>query len=419
MSVGRSAKDIPIPVKSTQPMVQVLVREGEGWQKDTVHVEITAWDFDGEAGVQSLVCYVGQQEVCNLQRKNGESSQNLTANLTVSQESLNGEGTLLTVRASDFVGNIREVSKWIYIDRTAPSIILETGGKVQNTSAQIRVSVTDNNLVSEQHTEIKFKNLEGKEQRIELPPEGILTEEGSYTITVKALDGAGNTTQVTKQVVIDKTPPEVRYVQHMENTVIPVFQWNYKEEEVVWDYLETKEKILLDGEEFRIGEKIADEGRHELVVEAVDLAGNQKIEKASFLIDCTPPEIQIQNIENGGIYKKGHTFSIWTEEKGEWLTNICLNGRYLTLEKNTKIFEYSLLEPGEYSLEAEAQDAARNQSKKEIVFRVVSDLEEPMVDNRNLTRIVGIGFMAAAVVVVVLGKKKKFCRKSMKSRNNY
>lgn len=143
------------------------------------------------------------------------------------------------------------------IDKTAPIVTVNglEDGKVYNTDVIPNVKVEDAATVS-----IK---LNGEDY-----DKAAITEEGKYEFIIKAVDEAGNETEVVYNFEIDKTAPKVTV-----EGVIDGMKYDKEVKPVVTVDEDTELVMTLNGEDY-IGDKIKAEGNYVLKIVATDKAGN-------------------------------------------------------------------------------------------------------------------------------------------------
>lgn len=135
-----------------------------------------------------------------------------------------------------------------------------------------------------------------------------LTEDGIYNVKFDATDKAGNANNVTMQVKIDSTPPEIK-------ADIPegwITDMTYTFHVDVTDNLSgVKEyKIMCAGEELSNDYVITENGNYVFTIIAYDVAGNMAVKSYRIKMDHTPPLIQ----DNDSNIKSGRIDYIATDE---------------------------------------------------------------------------------------------------------
>ena len=269
----------------------------------------------------------------------------------------------LIVTAVDLAGNSSQTKISFAVDKTAP-VITVTGvenGKIYNSNVTPAFSANEGTVTT---------TLNGKEYK-----GGEITAEGQYELIVTAEDLAGNSSQTKINFTVDKTAPIIT-VTGVENgkiynsNVTPVFSAN-----------EGTVTASLNGKEYKGGE-ISAEGQCELIVTALDLAGNSSQTKISFTVDKTAPVITVTGVENGKIYNSNVTPAF---SANEGTVTATLNGK-----------EYKggeITAEGQYELIVTAEDLAGNSSQTKISFTVdktapvitVTGVENGKIYNSNVT----------------------------------
>lgn len=121
--------------------------------------------------------------------------------------------------------------------------------------------------------------LDGKEY-----DKAVITADGTHKLVVKAVDKAGNETKYEAEFTIDKTAPEI---------TVEGVQDGFKYEKEVTPVVKTNEKtsvltVTLDGKAYD-GKAVNTDGKHELKVTAVDLAGNKSEKTVTFTVNMPKP----------------------------------------------------------------------------------------------------------------------------------
>ena len=185
----------------------------------------------------------------------------------------------------DMSGNMYETSvATVYVDRTKPVIDVtnipdewETKG-----SFVIDADISDalSGIQSQSITVNELEVLKGHK----------LTADGIYNVKFEATDKAGNTNNVTMQVNMDSTAPEIK-------ADIPdgwITDMTYTFHVDVTDNVSgVKEyKVICAGEELSNDYVITENGNYVFTVIAYDVAGNMAVKSFRIKIDHTPPSIE-------------------------------------------------------------------------------------------------------------------------------
>lgn len=164
-------------------------------------------------------------------------SQTITTGITKTQSGKNytcsytpttalSDGThIIKVSASDYDGNVATQKSVTFTVDTVPpelSVSAPVDNLVTNQSSLV-VKGTTNDVTSSPVT-LTIKLNGGTEQTVEVGSDGSFTKTltlvtGENTIVITAKDGAGKTSTVTKQVVLDQTAPVIQSVTISPNPV--------------------------------------------------------------------------------------------------------------------------------------------------------------------------------------------------------
>lgn len=184
--------------------------------------------------------------------------------------------------------------------------------------------------------------------------------EGDAVVEVRAVDGVGNTSSPRARALrVDNTNPSV--------TIAGVESGRFYADSV------QPEVTVTDASELSIeqslndagwtGEPILGEGTHELVVEAVDAAGNRTRQSVLFTIDTTAPDIVVDGVSDGGLYNQAVTPVVSVNDAHPDELRLTLNGAAYTA--GTPVEAEST-----HQLAIEAEDKAGNQSMRTLSFRI-------------------------------------------------
>ncbi|HCF57054.1 MAG TPA: hypothetical protein DFS52_03530, partial [Myxococcales bacterium] len=123
-----------------------------------------------------------------------------------------------------------------------------------------------------------------------------VSAEGEHELRVEATDLAGNQTTVSVAFALDFEPPSIVIAgiaegEHRSSATVLSFSSS--------DAHPQSLEATLDGAPFASGSTVSVEGTHELVVVAIDAAGNTAEERRVFTLDYTPPAISISGVSDG------------------------------------------------------------------------------------------------------------------------
>ncbi len=290
-----------------------------------------------------------------------------------------------TVQATDEAGNTKEhtINITVY-DNTPPTI---TGtGKIQFSTSKLSISdllslfnVSDDVTVNQNiRKEIITDNYTANYQKA-----------GTYAVTCRATDEAGNTKEYTINIVVsDKIPPTINNAtKTVEYSSLKIEDYKslftYLDESTEHDNIVFK--VISDGYK----DKYNKVGTYVVNVEVEDEAGN--VSKATLtitVIDTTAPVISgkdiaignsskytLDEIKSGIVVNDGHDGTITNYEIND-------KNKYLEGENYKKI--------GEYYFDITARDQSGNTSKATIKI-TVSDTTAPEVFYDNYFILVRVG----------------------------
>ncbi len=262
-----------------------------------------------------------------------------------------GSHTLLAL-ATDAAGNTSGARVDFVIDRTAPVLTLTgvANGGFYNTDVAPTVTATDANLVL-----------------VELLLNGApvvsgttLSAEGSYALSARARDAAGNESTLAASFRIDRTPPVL--------TLTGVVNGGLYSTPVTPTLTATDAnlvlvELLVNGAPFVSGTTLSTDGSYALSARARDAAGNESTLAASFRIDRTPPVLTLTGVADGGLYNTPVAPTLSATDANLALVELLLNGAPF-------VSGTTLSADGSYALSARATDAAGNESTLAASFRI-------------------------------------------------
>lgn len=180
-------------------------------------------------------------------------------------------------------------------DTQSPEICIEANleSQIINAATIATFKVKDNGLVSEVSAELQKIDSEGGtyydlrdwekvEQGYCLEHE--LKEDGIYKFWINAKDGEGNDNEMTKQVILDSTPPVFRSLDEIEEKVLIEFQWDFDTKRYITDLTSLYCEVRIDGILYEKGVSFKEGGKHILEIYAKDLAGNESKKTIAFYI---------------------------------------------------------------------------------------------------------------------------------------
>lgn len=129
------------------------------------------------------------------------------------------------------------------------------------------------------------------------------SSEGPYDITLTATDEAGNSVTVAVSFIIDKTPPDINFLEPPEG-------YYNTDQTVSWEVYDDNLDASTITSSHPNPTTFSSEGAHTVTVTAIDLAGNIASKSLLIVIDKTAPVIMITG-PTAGYYNTDQTVS-WT-----------------------------------------------------------------------------------------------------------
>ncbi|WP_224364170.1 CARDB domain-containing protein [Hyalangium versicolor] len=182
--------------------------------------------------------------------------------------------------------------------------------------------------------------------------------EGTNHPTFFAVDAEGNIRSLSTTIIVDPTPPQIKVTGVTEGYVYrrapsPVVQ-------ATDEYLASAVSYL-DNQPFTSGTPVTEDGTHDLLVQATDLAGNQTSQTLRFTVDTTPPAISISGVTEGGVFRQSVVPVVTIRDRDLLESSIRLdNARFIPGTVVTA--------EGKHILRASATDRAGNETERQLTF---------------------------------------------------
>ena len=381
-------------IDKTPPIVQISspVNLGE-WQQGHIPINVSVYDQGISAGLKSVYCYVNDEAVVTRYFESGDDTiTNTSLDFLVVKDSAAG-GAVIRIDAEDISGNRFSASQQVFLDTVNPNISFQDAHNdmILGSDKTLQIIIEDNNLISCYFVDVRYTPFDrggvskSNEEYIITLGAGKLknkhivkvpiVEEGCYGINVTARDIAGRETESYINLILDKTSPIIRYVEQLNGSHIPYFQWDYSPVEMITDDTGFSYHKTLNGRFYHRSTYVDTEGIHTFQVTAVDEAGNIGVANAVFTIDNTPPEIYFYNVEEGGEYYDPIAFSIAVLGQGERIRRVLINNEEKNINRHSHLYQQNVVNYEDYKVIVEADDLAGNIATKKISFSLVENDE--------------------------------------------
>ena len=254
------------------------------------------------------------------------------------------DGDIITLKAVDLVGHetVKQIKVTVY--KSVPTINIEgvENNKTYNENIIPKLSVNPEEATL-------TATLNGKDYNFDE-----ISEEGDYELVIRAVGTNGLENTLVINFTIDKTAPII--------TVNGIADGKIYNTDVIPNVtVEEGAKILitLNGEEYNKA-AIVDEGKYELIIKAIDDAGNETKVVYNFEIDKTAPEVTVNGVIDGVKYNTEVKPVITVSEDAE-----------LTMTLNDEVYNgEEIKSEGDYILKVVAKDKAGNITEVELEFSI-------------------------------------------------
>jgi len=322
---------------------------------------------------------------------------------------------IVTIRAIDGFGNIGEDSVRLTIDITPPIVEITSpqNGSIFNTTVVEIYWDGQDDLSRIDHYELY---VDGEPIDTQIPyifiSYAITLDEGTNSITIRAVDKAGNVGEDTIWIVVDITLPRLEITVPMNNTAlnttIVVVSWRGEDSlsgidhyELYVDGVLINMNIPLGHEQYEVE---LDEGTHIIVVKAIDRAGNVGSSTLNITIDITPPTVEIILPENNTTLNTT-TITLWWDAY-DYLSGIehfevYVNGNPINVTIPPTQTKYTItLHEGRNIITIVAVDRAGNRG----ISTVILNVKTP---HPCLLYLIILTVVVVAIALVIFWRKKR------------
>lgn len=361
---ANSADTTPPVIDIKTPLAGAYLRRGTGGLTATVvdaESAIAAAEFGIDGGVFAPMAIDASQNIANL--------------YAASLDTLADGAYSVVVRARDTQGNEASTSARSFTVDNTPPVITITGVTAGQYSAAVTpvITVTDAALLGSSAT------LNGAVYASGTP----ISINGDYTLSVSAVDKAGNTATATLQFsmrlpMVDDTPPAVFIEQpiegaHIRRGALLVVSATDTGSGVagVEQKLDAQPQWAGMGVSATTGKYTLEvgnlpDGLHAASVRATDNAGNTSdVQVRHFTVDNTAPSVQVSGIANDGKYPGSASAAIA-------ISDLHLSSSSSTLNGSPYVSGSPIAAPGLYTLTVAARDIAGNETIVSVTFEVTS-----------------------------------------------
>ncbi|MHA2305592.1 MAG: Ig-like domain-containing protein, partial [Candidatus Hodarchaeales archaeon] len=257
----------------------------------------------------------------------------------------------------------------IFVDRTPPTVRIDSPGEIIYASSTLTVSLSGDAVNYWYYIEIIDDLNETWIVNIER-----MLAEGDYTLHAFGNDSVGNIQHISIAFSIDLTPPIVNiesptnltYARNILNVSLSGDATNY------WYYIETID--IFNVSWTMIEDRTLSDGTYTINAYGNDSAGNEACTSNTFTIDTTPPDVNIESpvhqlyFNRINISLTGNAQHYWYYIEGDDIEN------HTWSDDLTQI-----LENGSYTLHAYGNDSTGNEAHVFMTFSIIFDLTPPEI----------------------------------------
>jgi len=286
-----------------------------------------------------------------------------------------GQNTI-TVSAVDPAGNIGTDSIVVNLD-TVPPVVQITAP--QQNSIVSTPSITVNGTVNEAITSVYVNNTLATISGNRYSASGIFLVEGVNTITVSAVDEAGNSGMATVTVNLDTVPPVVQITAPHTNAIlnVPMVTVNGTVSEPVISVTVNGITAIVTETGYSLSGLMLGEGTNTISVQATDVAGNIGTASIPVLIDTIVPTIQITSPRQNDYLNTSHVMVSGTVS--EPVISLTINGIPAIITGNGFNLSGVALAEGANTIVVQAVDQAGNIGTKSVTVNLDTVLPQIQV----------------------------------------
>jgi len=366
--------DVRLEKDTQKPFIQITIpKNGTIFSQIVIKVNWTASD---NIEIDHFSIYIDNKFYANVT--------NTSIILTLSEGHHN-----ITVIVYDAARNSSSSTVYIIIDLTPPQLsLLQPINESFTNKTSITISWNgSDNLSGMDHFEILLEN--GSWINVGSSTSYTLENlsEGSHKIVVKAVDKAGNSNRILVIFTVDVTPPTLQILSPENNSILAQqsiqVSWQASDALSGIDHYEIK---LDSGTWINVGTSTSYmfndliDGTHIVTVKAVDKAGNINSTSIIFIIDTTPPTIQV-------LYPKNNSYIAFSNITVSWIVfdntsgvahcEIKIdNGNWIDITNTTSYMLTNLTE-GKHTINFKVTDTVGNSKELLVIFTV--DLTPPFI----------------------------------------
>ena len=285
-----------------------------------------------------------------------DATRDATGNFSVDVPLTKEGGNIITITATDWVGNVAQVKVDVIRDTIPPNL------KITSPVDWLMTNITNVTVTGETEPTATLK-IKGKS--VPVRPDGTFSEvvnltENINVIDVKAWDLANNTRTEKVNVTLDTIPPTLTLVQPLGTEVLT----NIPQFTIEGDTGSTDDVVKIDGVQMGSAAKhftktiLLKEGQQYVMVTSQDIAGNVATIALNVTLDTRPPVITILSPAEGIFLNQTYVIIDGVTEPD--ITELKMGDEVIEIDENGSFSEEYFLQEGKNTISFTAKDAAGN-----------------------------------------------------------
>jgi len=316
----------------------------------------------------------------------------------------------ISVRATDAAGNVATTARGVVVDNTAPAATITA----PSANAWVRGTIAVSFAATDVNLDIATLSFAGASVDVTGQTSYSLDThslgDGARTLTLSAVDAAGNTKEITVSVNVDNTPPTAVLTSpgggaFLKGAVTSSF--------AATDANVATATLTIGTQSFDVKSKTSQgidttalaDGTYSLTLTVTDLAGNSASSSLSVTVDNTAPAVTI-SAPSGNANLRDTTTISWTATDANLDTvSIAIDGETRVVTGTTSYtWNTHTVGDGTHTIEVRATDKAGNE--RVVSVTVTTDnvaVATGTAMTAGLTNGLIIGLIAAAIVGFLAG----------------
>jgi len=315
----------------------------------------------------------------------------------------------ISVRATDAAGNVATTARGVVVDNTAPAATITA----PSANAWVRGTIAVSFAATDVNLDIATLSFAGASVDVTGQTSYSLDThslgDGARTLTLSAVDAAGNTKEITVSVNVDNTPPTAVLTSPGGGA--------FRKGAVTSSFAATDANVAtatltIGTQSFDVKSKTSQgidttalaDGTYSLALTVTDLAGNSASSSLSVTVDNTAPAVTI-SAPSGNANLRDTTTISWTATDANLDTvSIAIDGETRVVTGTSYTWNTHTVGDGTHTIEVRATDKAGNE--RVVSVTVTTDnvaVATGTAMTAGLTNGLIIGLIAAAIVGFLAG----------------